>query len=404
MAWRQQGRAPTSAGGSAMETFLVFLRLGCTSFGGPLAHIAYLRAEFVERRRWIDATQFAEWWALCQALPGPTSSQLGVLIGLQRAGRAGAVAAFAGFTLPSVLLMSALAVGGAHAVGDGARALSHGLTLVALVVVADAVRQSARGLWPDRVAIGIAVMATVLLVPWRHPLAPFAVLAAGLLVRGLLDRSPPEPERGRRPALVSRRTAMGAALGYAVAVAAALLMHADAASLRGLAAACARAGALVFGGAHVVLPLLEPLLVGPDGIARDVFVAGYGAAQAMPGPLFSLAAFLGAVAPTGASPLVGVVVAIGAIYAPGLLLTVAVVPAWNSLSGHPVARAGLVGIRAAAVGLLAAALYDPLWLTGVTRPLDIGIAAIGLGLLQVPRYGSLIVVGWCLGASTLMLR
>lgn len=373
------------------EVFWAFLRLGLTSFGGPVAHLGYFRSEFVLRRRWLDEAAYAELVGLCQFLPGPASSQVGFAVGLLRAGWGGGLAAWAGFTLPSALLLVAFAYGAGAASGSpvGSGVL-HGLKLAAVAVVAQAVLGMARSLCPDqeRAAIGTLALVAASLVPVSG--GQLAIILAGALAGvGLLRGTVAGPAAPLPVVPVSRRASAACLAGFAVLLVGSLIWP------DGLAAAFYRSGALVFGGGHVVLPLLRDAVVTPGWMADPAFLAGYGATQAVPGPLFTFAAYLGAVL---AGP-VGAAVALVAIFLPGLLLVAGVLPLWQSLRARPAAQAAVKGANAAVVGLLAAALYDPVWLGAVLRPLDFAIAAAGFVLLVVWRAPPLAVVVACAAAG-----
>jgi chromate transporter len=385
--------------GAPAEVFSAFLKLGLTSFGGPIAHIGYFRRELVERRRWVGEGEFAQLLALCQFLPGPASSQLGFSLGLLRAGWAGALAAFVAFTLPSALLLFAFAAVLPHVSGTLGEAGIHGLKLVALAVVAHGVLGMARQLCPDgpRATIAAVAAAAVLLAgqAWVQLLVVALGAAAGLV---FCRNVQPVPGGGLQPRY-------GAQTGWVLlAVFALLLLGLPlAADGRGglLAAAEAfyRAGALVFGGGHVVLPLLEETVVAPGWISRDEFLAGYGAAQAVPGPMFTISAYLGARLPGSEGGAVGAAVALIAIFLPGFLLVAGALPLWRAIAGRPAAAHAIAGVNAAVVGLLGAALYDPVWTSAVRGPLDLAIALVGFTLLAAWKASALLVVLWCVCAS-----
>lgn len=388
------------AAASAREVFAAFLKLGLTSFGGPIAHIGYFRREFVERRGWLDEAEFARLLALCQFLPGPASSQMGFGIGLLRAGWGGALAAFAAFTLPSAILLFAFAALLPHLAGAHGQAAIHGLKLVAVAVVAHAVWGMARQLCPDRARATIAAVAAALVLGLAHVWAQLLVVALGgvagiLFCRGI--EPPPAGDRVRLP--------YGVRLGIALLVLFALLLFGLPLAARGheglvpVIEAFYRAGALVFGGGHVVLPLLEEAVVAPGWISGDEFLAGYGAAQAVPGPMFTLSAYLGARLPGAEGGLVGATAALAAIFLPGFLLLAGALPLWRSMGHTPSAASAVAGINAAVVGLLAAALYDPVWTSAIRGPLDVTIAAIAFTLLAAWRASALWVVAWCVAAS-----
>lgn len=390
--------------GSAREVFATFLRLGLTSFGGPIAHLGYLRRECVSRRGWLDDARFAQLVALCQFLPGPASSQLGFALGLLRAGWRGALAAFVGFTLPSALAMFAFATLLPRLAGSPwLPPAVHGLKLLAVAVVAHGLAGMARRLAPDpaRAAIAIAAALLVLLAQggaWTQLAAIALGAGAGLLLRrdgeaASTDRLP-LPHGGR--AALWLLAAWLALLGFALVQPAAPSPGAGSTF-----AAFYRAGSLVFGGGHVVLPLLHEAVVAPGWIEDDTFLAGYGAAQAVPGPMFTLSAFLGASLP-GALPS-GLLAAIAllAIFLPGLLLVAALLPLQARLSRSPRAAWTMAGVNAAVVGLLAAAFYDPVWREGIRTPLDLLVAAVALALLASGRVPVLLVVLWCVATSLL---
>jgi chromate transporter len=393
--------AGAGASGSAREVFGAFLRLGVSSFGGPIAHLGYMRAEFVERRRWLDDERFAQLVAIAQFLPGPASTQLGFAIGLLRAGWAGAVSAFLAFTLPSALLLVALAgAGGLLLTGTGTH-VTHGLKLVAVAVVAHGVTRMARQMAPDgpRALIAAAACGLILLVGTAS--AQLLVLVLGALAGVLWCRGAVD---GAAPALslpYGGRVAFAAAALFIVGLAAAVAWDNPTPTPAGVAAAFYRAGALVFGGGHVVLPLLEASVVGPGWMGPDTFLTGYGAAQAVPGPMFSLAAFLGAEIPLGLPPVVGAGIALLAIFLPGCLVLVAVLPAWARLRAAPRAGSIIAGVNASVVGLLGAALYDPVWTSAVRGAPDVAIAAVAFALLATFERATLWVVAWCVAAALL---
>jgi chromate transporter len=380
--------------GRVAEVFVAFLRLGLTSFGGPVAHLGYFRRAFVVRRRWLDEGQFAEIVGLCSFLPGPTSSQTGVLIGRHRAGWRGAAAAWVGFTLPSAVLMTAFAlvVGTLH--GPTEARVIHGLKLAAVAIVAQAVVAMVRTLTPDWPRRGIAV-AGAGIAAFAGPVGQILAILAGAVAGRLVAPrgSPADPLRSA--VLLSRgRLAVAVAVAVAVALAAALTpLVAPASPLAALAAGCFRAGALVFGGGHVVLPLLRSALV-PGVVDGDAFLAGYGAAQALPGPLFTFAAYLGGLI----GGVAGAAVALVAIFAPGMLLLAAAVPLWSALQARPAARAVVAGVNAAVVGVLAAALVSPLGTGAIHGVRDAGIAAIAVAalLLKAPPWT---VVAGCVATA-----
>jgi chromate transporter len=380
--------------GSAAEVFLVFLKLGLTSFGGPIAHLGYFREAFVVRRRWLDEHAYADLVGLCQFLPGPASSQVGFSIGLMRAGFLGAVAAWTAFTLPSAiaLVLVARGVGALHSpLGAG---LLHGLKLVAVAIVAQAIWGMARTLCPDRERASIAAGAALVVLYSSSSLGQIGAIVLGAALGFWLCRSAAaiSVSEGHLGVPVSPRVAIAAAVAFLVLLAGLPL-------LRGLSTseplahfeAFYRSGALVFGGGHVVLPLLRESFVTPGWVTDDSFLAGYGAAQAVPGPLFSFAAYLGAIADPSnflAEAMLGLI----GIFLPGMLILVGTLPFWETLRRRAIARALMAGVNAAVVGILAAALYNPVWTSAVKTPGDFGLALLGFVLLTVWRAPPLIVV------------
>jgi chromate transporter len=381
------------------EVFLVFLKLGLTSFGGPIAHLGYFRRELIERREWISESQYAQLIAISQFLPGPASSQLGFTLGLLRAGWAGAVAAFIAFTLPSALLLFVFAALLPHLSGMIGEAAIHGLKLVALSVVAHGVLGMGRRLCPDVPRMTIAALAAVAIFVSGQAWVQLFVVALGALAGLAVCRNVPPASQGDIPVRYGNMQG-----GILLALFAALLIGLPVLAHRtdGLldaADAFYRAGALVFGGGHVVLPLLEESVVNPGWISSDDFLAGYGAAQAVPGPMFSFAAYLGAILPGNHGGAAGAFVALVAIFLPGFLLVAGVLPFWQAFSSRPAAARAIAGINAAVVGLLAAALYDPVWVSAVGGPLDIVIAVVGFALLAWRKMSAIVVVLWCVTAS-----
>ena len=385
---------------SALLVFRVFLRLGLTSFGGPTAHLGFFHDEFVTRRRWLDEAAWADLVALCQFMPGPASSQAGLAVGYLRAGWAGAAMAWLGFTMPSAIVMTLFALGFAHGWSEEAAWL-HALKLVAVAVVAQATWTMGRSLWTDRHRAAIGLVAAIVLALFPLPAMQVVVIAAGALAgRWLLaPESGPERSRGaedgRLPMERRGRRRTGALLLGVFAVSLlALPLAIMAGAPPGLAVfdAFYRAGALVFGGGHVVLPLLEGEVVAPGWIDRDTFLAGYGAAQALPGPLFTIAAFLGAHIPLFESPLAGALVALVAIFAPSFLLVPGLLPLWSGLRGRRGTRAALAGVNAAVVGLLVAALHDPVFTGSVRGATDFAWVLGAFALLFVLRWPPWLVV------------
>lgn len=380
-------RVKTQHPGTTGEVFAAFLKLGLTSFGGPVAHLGFFRTEFVDRRRWLDASAYADLVALCQFLPGPASSQVGIAIGRLRAGYAGALAAFIGFTLPSVLILLAVASGATLLEGPVAGGALHGLKLAALAVVAQAVWAMARTLTPDlqRRALALAAALAALLLP--SAVTQVAIILVAALAG--VARPVPGPADPLRPP--TRSDLAWLALGFALLVGLPLLALTDDPAI-GLVDKFYRTGALVFGGGHVVLPLLEADFVTPGLIGRDAFLAGYGAAQAVPGPLFAFSAYVGALHGQAPNGLAGAMLALSAIYLPSFLLVFATLDWWQGLRANRRLRNGLDLANAAVVGLLLAALIDPVLADTVTGWTDLAWAAAALALLVRKLSPPLVVV------------
>ena len=389
--------------GNALEVFAVALGLGLTSFGGPIAHLGYFEQAYVQRRRWLTADDYAGLVALCQMVPGPASSQVGFLIGLRRAGWPGAFAAWLGFTLPSAVLMFAFALLAPSVTGPVAQAALHGLKLVAVAVVAQAVWSMAAKLCPDLPRTAFALLSAALLLLIGGPLMQLVALALGAvggmaLLRGLEG----QPALPRLP--VGRRAGL-ALFGVFLALLIGLPLAAGAAprSLLAMAAIFYQSGALVFGGGHVVLPLLRGALVPSGWLTDNSFLSGYGAAQALPGPLFTFAAYLGAaIAPQGAglgARALWSLIALVFIFLPGLLIALAGLSLWSWVGRHALARGALAGVNAAVVGVLGAALYTPIWTSAILGARDVAIALIAFALLDRWRAPPIAVVGFCVAAA-----
>jgi chromate transporter len=377
---------------SPLEVLLAFLKLGVTSFGGPIAHIGYFRQEFVVRRRWIDDSTYTDLVALCQFLPGPASSQVGFSLGLMRAGYWGGLAAWTGFTLPSAVLMTAFAYGAGELGGATGQGVIHGLKLVALAVVAQAVWGMARTLTPDRRRASIACIAALLILSIPSPVIQIETILMGGLAGFWLCRAPLAASREPAgSAAVSRRAGIAALTAFCLLL---IALPALGRVSHGVALfdAFYRSGALVFGGGHVVLPLLSKAFVTPGWVSEDAFLTGYGAAQAVPGPLFTFAAYLGAVVRPGPHGMAGAALGLGGIFLPGILILLAALPFWDVFRQRSGAQATMRGINAAVVGLLGAALYDPLWMSSVKSVGDFAVALVGFVLLTVCRTPPVIVV------------
>ncbi|CAH1043806.1 chromate efflux transporter [Halomonas sp. TD01] len=377
--------------GRVSEVFWAFLALGLTSFGGPVAHLGYFRTAFVERRKWLSESAYADLVALCQFLPGPASSQVGFALGLMRAGPWGAVMAWLAFTLPSAIVLVLFAFGAAVLDGPIASGIIHGLKVVAVAIVAHAVWGMARNLCPDQTRVGIALSAVFVVVMVSGPLGQVAAIVLGgiaglALCRSVAAATASEPLQFP----VSRRAGTIALVLFATLLGLLPLLAGSAAWLA-VADAFYRSGALVFGGGHVVLPLLEAEVVQSGWITADEFLAGYGAAQAVPGPLFTFAAYLGALLP-GMNGVVGALLALLAIFIPGFLLLVGVLPFWNHFRRWQSAQALMRGANAAVVGILGAALYQPVWTSAIIGPYEFVLALTGFLLLTVWKLPAWMVV------------
>jgi chromate transporter len=384
--------APGPAG-RVREVFSAFLLLGLTSFGGPIAHLGYFRTEFVERRRWLTEQAYADLVALCQFLPGPASSQVGFTLGLMRAGPWGAAAAWLAFTLPSAIVLVIFAFGAASLDGPVSQGIIHGLKVTAVAVVAHAVWGMARNLCPDQQRAGIALAAVLTVVLVSGPLGQVAAIVIGSLAGMALCRVHAETDVHDLTLPVSARAGHLAGLIFlSLLIGLPLLAWASPSATLAVMDAFYRAGALVFGGGHVVLPLLEAEVVQSGWVAADEFLAGYGAAQAVPGPLFTFASYLGAVmGPLGGS-VFGAVLALVMIFIPGMLILVAVLPHWNRFRRWGSAQALMRGANAAVVGILGAALYQPVWTSAILGRQEFALALMGFLLLSVWKLPAWAVV------------
>ncbi|MBK8768410.1 MAG: chromate efflux transporter [Burkholderiaceae bacterium] len=393
---------------SPLEILWVFLRLGLTSFGGPVAHLGYFRTEFVERRRWMDERSYADLVALCQFLPGPASSQVGIAVGMARGGWLGSLAAWAGFTLPSalVLIVFALALSRHGEWADSG--VLHGLKVVAVAVVAQAVWGMAKSLCPDRPRAALAIGAALLTLLLPSAFAQVgAIVVCGLIGRVLLELPGQQAVEHRTYGVSRPAGAIALALFTLLLLGLPLLAVATSSPILATLDAFYRAGALVFGGGHVVLPLLQSAVVPSGAVGNAQFLAGYGAAQAVPGPLFTFAAYLGAVmqpAVAGIGGWLGGLACLLAIFTPAWLLVVGALPFWDGLRQRPAVQSALAGVNAAVVGILLAALYDPVWTSAIRSRADFGLALAAFGLLVTARLSPLLVValsaaaGWAMSA------
>ncbi|GAC1299915.1 MAG: chromate efflux transporter [Ktedonobacteraceae bacterium] len=384
--------------GSFLEVLGAFTRLGLTSFGGPVAHLGYFREEFVARRKWVDEQTYADLVGLCQFLPGPASSQVGISLGITRAGLLGGLAAWLGFTLPSAIAMTLFASAANVSHGAIVSGVLHGLMIVAVAVVAQAVWGMATRLCPDRARATIAILAAIVILVWPASLVGIGqiliIALAGLIGWLWLKGESTEAKTISslrvsiaRPFSVGCLITFGALLVLLPLVRLSVPDHSLA-----LFDSFYRSGALVFGGGHVVLPLLQGAVVTPGWVTNGQFLAGYGAAQAVPGPLFSFSAYLGAIEGPAPNGWIGAGIALVAIYLPSFLLLIGVLPIWNSLRGQGWFQAALRGINAAVVGLLLAALYQPVWTSTIKVPVDFMLALAAFGLLVIWKWPPWVVV------------
>jgi chromate transporter len=381
------------ARGTWPEVLRAFLKLGLTSFGGPVAHLGYFRGEFVTRRAWLTEPAYADLVALCQFLPGPASSQVGIGIGLMRAGLPGAVAAWTGFTLPSAVAMVLFAYGVSRFAATAGAGWLHGLKIAAVAVVAQAVWGMAQSLCPDRERATLAVLAAIVVLTVPTTWGQIGAIAFGAVVGlAVLPRTAAPAGAGITVSVGPgfAFTCLGVFIVLLIGLpilAAAVPNHA-----LELAASFYRSGSLVFGGGHVVLPLLQAAVVPPGWITDDPFLAGYGAAQAVPGPLFTFAAYLGAAMEPAPNGWAGATLCLAAVFLPSFLLVFGALPFWAQLRERPAAQSALRGINAAVVGLLLAALYRPVWTSAIMRPADFALAATAFLLLSMWRAPPWLVV------------
>jgi chromate transporter len=390
---------------TAVAVFFAFLRLGLTSFGGPVAHIGYFHDEFVVRRKWLDERAFADLVALCQFLPGPASSQVGIGVGLSRAGLPGAVAAWIAFTMPSAIALILFGYG-VTAFGDAVESgAMHGLKVVAVAVVAQAVWTMARNLCPDAKRATLAALATIGVLAVPSPFVQAGAIVIGGLVGWVMLRADATTDHVDLGVRVNRGVAIAAlALFFAGLIGLPVLAAAYSSQTMALVDSFYRSGSLVFGGGHVVLPLLQSEVVPPGWVSKDAFLAGYGAAQAVPGPLFTFAAYLGTVMSGPPNGVVGGLVCLLSIFASSFLLVIGAMPFWDALRRVGGVRNALLGINAVVVGLLLAALYDPVWTSAILSAADFGLALAAFTLLVFWKTSPWLVVlltalgGWALHA------
>ncbi len=380
--------------GSAFEVLRIFTVLGFTCFGGPIAHLGYFRTEFVSKRKWLSESAYADLVGLCQFLPGPASSKVGFSLGLLRAGYWGGFTAWLGFTLPSAIFLVLFAFG-AGSIADTAagQGLFRGLKLVAVAIVAHAVWGMAQNLTPDRTRASIGVLAAVIALLAPTSIGQIAAIAFGGVLGWRLCKGDPNEQPEVLDFSVSKPVGIASAVLLFVLLAATFVPLPD--SAYSMFNAFFRSGALVFGGGHVVLPLLNEAVVAPGWVSGEDFLAGYGAAQAVPGPLFTFGAYLGAAATGPVSGWTAIGIALIAIFLPGILLQLSALPFWNMLRGRTTVQAMMRGVNASVVGILGAALYTPIWTSVVRHPTDFAVALIGFVLLLAWKAPPLIVVAFC---------
>jgi chromate transporter len=404
---KSRGAAPAhrSHSSSWSEVLHVFLKLGLTSFGGPIAHLGYYRTEFIERRQWLDEKTYADLVALSQFLPGPASTKVGIAVGFFRAGYAGALIAWAAFTLPSAIALVLFAYGVDAIGGALGTGWLHGLKVVAVAVVAQAVLGMMRTLAPDRARATVAVIAAVVVLAFPNSWGQLGAIVFGFLAGLTILHIDAPHDHVSLPLRISRTIgAILLVLFFAILVGLPLLIAVYPAHTLKLFEAFYRAGSLVFGGGHVVLPLLQASVVPPGWVSNDAFLAGYGAAQAVPGPLFTFSAYLGAVMGPQPNGWAGAALCLFAMFLPAFFLTLGALPFWDNLRRRPGAQSALRGVNAAVVGLLLAALYNPVWTAGITGPYDFALAVAAFLLLfmwQTPPW--LVVLLSALGGAVVAM-
>ena len=395
--------APDQSQGTFLEVLGVSTRLGLTSFGGPIAHLGYFHEEYVKRRKWIDEQSYADLVALCQFLPGPASSQVSIAIGIARAGLSGGFAAWLGFTLPSALALIAFAFGIGAFASSADAAWLHGLKVVAAAVVAHAVWGMARSLCPDRERVTIAILASIVTLTWPTAIGQLSAIAIAGVVGLIIFPQAAPSSRSHMRFPVEKRTGIAAwIILFALLLGLPLLRHIAPSHVLEVFDSFFRVGSLVFGGGHVVLPLLQAEVVSSGWVTNEQFIAGYGAAQAVPGPLFTFAAYLGAVMGLQPNGWTGAMLALVAIFLPSFLLIAGALPFWDFLRSEPVFQSVLKGVNAAVVGLLLTALYTPVWTSSIHSPADFGLGLVAFGLLmfwQCPPW--LVVVFTAVGGEVM---
>ena len=397
--------APGQSQGSFLEVLGVSTRLGLTSFGGPIAHLGYFHEEYVKRRKWIDEQSYGDLVALCQFLPGPASSQVSIAIGITRAGLPGGFAAWLGFTLPSALALIAFAFGiGAFADTADAGWL-HGLKVVAVAVVAQAVWGMARSLCPDRERATIAILASIVTLAWPTAVGQLLSIAVAGIVGSILFSGTVSSSISHMRFPIGKKTAIAAwIIFFTLLLGLPLLRQIAPSHALEVFDSFFRVGSLVFGGGHVVLPLLQTEVVGPGWVTIEQFVAGYGAAQAVPGPLFTFAAYLGAVMGPEPNGWAGAFLTLVAIFLPSFLLIAGALPFWDFLRSVPVFQSALKGVNAAVVGLLLTALYTPVWTSAIQSPADFGLGLVAFGLLMFWKCPPWLVVALTAAGGELIAR
>ena len=391
--------------GSFFEVLWVSTRLGLTSFGGPIAHLGYFHEEYVKRRKWIDEQSYADLVALCQFLPGPASSQVSIAIGILRARFLGGIAAWIGFTLPSALALVAFGLGIGAFAGASDAGWLHGLKVVAVAVVAQAVWGMARSLCPDRERATIAILASIFTVSWPSAIGQLSsIIIAGLIGAVIFPGSTSSSHYQTRFPIGKKAGITAWVIFFALLVGLPFYRQISPSHALEVFDSFFRVGSLVFGGGHVVLPLLQTEVVSPGWITNEQFVAGYGATQAVPGPLFTFSAYLGAVMSYEPNGLTGAMLALVAIFIPSFLLVIGALPFWDLLRSVPIFQSALKGINAAVVGLLLAALYNPVWTSAIDSPADFALGLVAFGLLMFWKWPPwLVVVLTAVGGELLAL-
>jgi chromate transporter len=400
----QAHAVPAMEKGSALEVLGVSTQLGLTSFGGPIAHLGYFHAEYVARRRWLTEQTYADLVALCQFLPGPASSQVGIAIGMMRAGLLGGIAAWLGFTLPSALALVTFAYG-LQIFGITEAGWLHGLKVVAVAVVAQAVWGMARTLAPDRERASLAFLAAIAMLAYPTAVGQVLIIVlAGLIGWWWLAEAGAPRDPGMRVSIGRRGAAVAWVLFFGLLIGLPIAQQWVDSEPLAVFDSFFRVGSLVFGGGHVVLPLLQAEVVPPGWVTNEQFVAGYGAAQAVPGPLFTFAAYLGAVMKPLGGGLAGAALALVAVFAPSFLLVIGALPLWDSLRPRPSFQAALRGINAAVVGLLLAALYQPVWTSAIHAPADVALGLVDFALLAFWKWPPWLVVALSALGGALLAR